>query len=112
MTIQTLLIHEVDILKPTMVTSNAGDESFSWDNPTRTASQAWIDPEKVFEPGDPLRPGSELQVQIFFSPTAVVANEDRIDWDGRIFHVIGPPRLRFTPRGVHHLEVKAVEYDG
>jgi hypothetical protein len=112
MTYPVLLIHDVNILKPAVVTSAAGDESYSWKTPASVPAKAWINPQKVFESEDPLRDSSKMVTEIFLAPSASITNEDRIAWGTRTFEAIGEPKFRYTPRGLHHLEVKAVEYDG
>lgn len=112
MTLQVMLIHNVEILKPTKAISNAGDEYWSWANPSRTASKAWINPERTDESEDPLRDGTQLKTQIFLGPAVFIENQDRIEWEGRVFEVIGKPIQRYTTRGLHHLEVLTVELEG
>jgi len=112
MTFSSLLIQNVEILKPTEETSNAGDPYWSWENPTRTASKAWVNPESTDESRDNLRDSTELKTQIFLPGATSIDNEDRIEWKGRTFEVVGKPSERYTTRGLHHLEVVAVEREG
>ena len=137
MTFATLMQHPVTIVKPGVKLSRAGDKVFTWEDvpvvwdtdytagyteeygvvdggthgPVRIASKAWVAAKRVFD-DEALRDQSSLEVEFFLPPTVDIANEDRIEWDGRTFHVIGPPAKRYTVRGLHHLEVKAVEVDG
>jgi len=105
MTFRTLMIHEIDVVKPGRKTSRAGDEVFDWSNPVRTATDAWVTWVRSTE-DENLRDTSKARVQIFLQPGVDVENEDRIEWSGMVFDVVGPPQMRHTNRGEHHLEVE------
>jgi hypothetical protein len=109
-----MLIHSVWIISPGKKVSRAGDVTLSWDTPTRIASKAWFSPARSFEDGNPLNSSGINEVVFFLPAKTPVTLHSRIEWKGRIYEVIGPPREQWTPRGEHHLEVtcKEFEHDG
>lgn len=116
MTFPTMLLHTVQVVKPGRRTSRAGDTVLSWDEggstpPIRTAKKAWVTMRRPNEDQD-MRDDSQWVAQFFFPSDTDVANEDRLEWKGRTFSVVGPPKERYTLRGLHHLEVEAVQIHG
>jgi hypothetical protein len=51
-------------------------------------------------------------LRLFLPPGAVITGRDRgEDDEGRIYEVIGPPKLHRTPRGPHHIEAVLRRFD-
>lgn len=104
--------HDVVIVKPGVTVSRAGDTRYTWENPaSRTDVRAWVETRSASE-DESLRDRSELEVRFFFLPIVVISNEDRLEWAGRTFSVVGPPQAKYSSRGLHHYEVEAVEFNG
>ena len=101
-----MLMHTVQIVKAGVTTSRAGDPIKDWDTATRTASKAWLKTNRP-EEDERLRDDATLEVVFFVPATTVVANEDRIEMDGRTYLVTGPPKEKYSTRGLHHFEIKA-----
>jgi head-tail adaptor len=44
--------------------------------------------------------------QLFLPLDADITGHDRVEVDGEAFEVVGPPLVRRTPEGPHHIEVR------
>lgn len=59
-----------------------------------------------------LRDFTEAKFFVYFHPWVSIGNNDRIIWGTRKLEVVGPPRRKHRPAGLHHLTVSAVEVEG
>jgi hypothetical protein len=110
MSLSTMMIHTVAIVRPGTVTSRIGDTVLDWDNPTRTMVTAWVEPLRASE-DEVLQDRSTLKVRFFFPAGTVVDNSDRLEWEGRTFQAAGPAEPFYRPTGLHHVVVYAQELE-
>ena len=106
MTFPGLMKHPVEIVKPGVKESRAGDLIKDWSTATRTASACWVWTQKAFE-DEALTDESKMRVVLFFPKEADIDNEDQIEMAGHTYRVSGPPMPKYTLRGLHHWEVEA-----
>lgn len=105
MTYSALMIQPAKVVKAGVKLSRAGDETADWDNPASVVDvTCWVGPMRASE-DEGLTDEAILEAQFFFQPNVDIENEDRIEWGGHTYQVIGPPIPKYTVRGLHHYEV-------
>lgn len=111
MSFSRLLVHDIDVVNPTVTTSRVGDEVLDWGNPTTQRYRGWVDMTSAFE-DEQMRDQTVTRALFFLPPDTVIRNDSRLLWDGRTFQATGEPILRYRPSGLHHMEVRAKEVEG
>ena len=110
MSFEGMLVHDVTIIAPGAMVDRYGDTLADWNNPTTTASKAWIYQRTSEEDHAGGRNAFIQNWRAFLPADAIVSAGYRIDWPlrGLTFEVDGPVRASYRPAGVpdlHHLEV-------
>lgn len=102
-----MLIQRVWVLRGQRSVNRAGDEFIDWSlPPVRTANSGWV--TWLRSSDDETLGGTRRgSIQVFFQPWVEVSATDRLEWNGRLFRVDGPPLDRYTVSGPHHREVRA-----
>jgi head-tail adaptor len=104
--ITTLMVHDVVLVRATTAESRYGDDVKDWSDTTRTDSKGWVAQRARTEDVD----GREAQVHdhVVYLPAGTdVTGLDRVEWDDRTFEVVGPVNRAWSPlrRGEHHVEL-------
>ena len=100
------MIQPANIVKPGIKISRAGDQIKDWSTPTSVTTSCWVWSKKT-EENEGLDDEAILSVVLFFRPGENIKNEDRIETLGHTFTVSGPPKPKYTIKGLHHYEVDA-----
>lgn len=103
MGLQSLLVHDITLVRPASTTDANGFTVKSWASATETAVKGWIAQTSSTE----VRDGREAQVStwtLFLNAEADVLGGDRVEWGSTTFEVDGAPQHAWTPRGEHHVE--------
>lgn len=111
MTLASLMVHDVIVVRPTIVVDRYGNETKDWANPTRTTVKGWIarrSEREVLE-----RREAQVADWIVYLPVGTALDGgDRVEWNGNTFEVSGPPNEAWTPRGPHHIEADLLSVQG
>jgi hypothetical protein len=104
--ITTLMVHDVTLVRAGTAESRYGDDVKDWTDAERTASKGWVAQRARTEDVD----SREAQVHdyVVYLPAGTdVTGLDRVEWDDRTFEVVGPPNQAWSPlrRGEHHVEL-------
>lgn len=102
----SFLIHDAVIVSPAQGVNSVGDPVPDWDAAVRVDSKVWVESVQAGEDTD-LRDLSSGRFRLFFDPSAVVKHEDRVEVNGVVYEIVGPPLQRYAVRGLHHLEMQA-----
>lgn len=105
MSLSSLMVHDVTVVHAATITDRYGNLTKDWTNPTRTTVRGWVARRSETEVVD----GREAEVSdwVVFLPTGtVITGGDRVEWNGNVFEVNGPPNEAWTPRGPHHIEAQ------
>jgi hypothetical protein len=98
-----LLPYTAVLEQPTTMTDSRGDETLTWDSPTRTTIRAWVDQQSTTETDDETRNVRSSNALLVTNHLNVNA-DDRLVVDGETWTVQGRPRKVPTLAGIHHLE--------
>ena len=106
-----LLPLSVVLVRPVEAVDRYGNTTYDYGPAaTRTTVRAHIDQRVRSEP---IADGRDPAVGdwLMFTNHTDLAARDRVEWDGELFEVVGPPWPVVTPVGVHHVEatLRAVE---
>lgn len=104
MTLETLLVHDVDILTAADDEDRYGNTVKDWDNATSAAVKGWVSQRSRLEDHDQ-REAQVSEWVLFLHPDATISGLNRVRWGGITFEVEGPPNPTWSPRGLHHYEV-------
>lgn len=104
MSIDTLMVHDVQIVHPGTRVSRTNDMEFDWVTATYTPSKAWVSQRSATEDDVTRSMGQSSEWIIFLPTTTTVAAGDRVIWDDSLFDIVGKPNPAWTPRGLHHRE--------
>lgn len=99
-----LLPHSPVLVRPATSTDDYGNDTLDYGSgATRTTISAWLQQDRRSEP---LSDGRDPLVQRWLLVTnhEDVRGRDRLEWDGTVWEVEGPPEPAYTPRGRHHTE--------
>jgi hypothetical protein len=99
----SLLVHTVTILRAGTTTDRYGNTEPDWDAATSETAKAWLSQQSRTEDVD----GRDALIQVwvaFLPPDVSVSGHDRLVWSGITFDVDGPLLPAWTPRGLHHYE--------
>lgn len=108
MSIHDLFIHEIKVVRAPVVTDRRNDAVRDWANATRTTARGWI-AQAAQSISSEQRDGTAVVSEwtVVVPADTDINAHDRVEWDGRIFDVIGEPNRGFTPSGAaHHKEVQ------
>lgn len=114
MSLATLLVHDVTILRAGSTTDRYGDAVKDWATATSTASKAWVAQQSRTENVE----GREALISewVAFLPAGTdVAGRDRLVWGDLTFEVVGRPNTAPSPRlggASHHVEVTLTVVEG
>lgn len=112
MSLATLLVHEVSIVRAASLTDGYGDTLPDWSTATRTSSRARIVYRTSSEELGERDARLSEWVGYFPTGTDIVAT-DRVEWDDRTFEVVGPPNpAPARSSTAHHVEANLSEVLG
>jgi hypothetical protein len=106
MSLRSMLVHEVAILRPALGTSRYGDASKDWVTAVETETVGWVARR---DESEDRAEGREAQVSdwvLYLAATDDIQGGDRVVWGTTTFEVDGPPNRAWTPRGEHHIEAR------
>lgn len=109
---ERLLPLAVVLVRPAAVLDRYGNTTLDYGPAAaHTPIRAWIEQAGATEP---LSDGRDPAVSSWLLITnhLDIAARDRIEQDGRVLEVDGPPALVHTPAGVHHLEARLKSVEG
>lgn len=115
--IETLFVHRLDIVLPTVTTDRYGDQVLDWDHPRVVKLRGWV-AQNASDEDRANRTADIGDWVAFVPPSAPVGGECKIRWVDptfnvtRYFEVVGPPTPAHTPNGPHHIEVPMREVQG
>lgn len=116
---RSTLVHDVTIVRATMVTDRYGNQVKDWENATRTTTKGWVSQQgAVGRPASleniEMREAEVSSWMVYLMPNEDVTPYDRIEWEGISFEVEGPPNPAYSPRtrSVHHKEVRVRVVEG
>jgi hypothetical protein len=102
----------VTLVRPVTGVDRYGNTSLDYGTAaTRTPIRAWVEQQtrdEVIEDGRAPLIGSWLLI----TNHGDVKGRDRIEWDGDLFEVAGPPAAVNTPAGAHHIEATLRRVEG
>lgn len=104
MSLSSLLVHDVTILRASSNTDRYHNAAKDWASPTTVTVKGWIARTSANEE----RGEREAEVSgwvLYLLPETTISGADRVGWNGLVFEVDGPPNHAWTPRGEHHIEV-------
>lgn len=102
----------VTVVRPSARADRYGNSSLDYGPAaTRTTVRAWIEQTTADEP---ITDGRDPHVGdwLLITNHTDISGRDRIEHDGRVFEVDGPPHPVTTPHGVHHLEARLKTVEG
>jgi len=115
-TLASLMVHDLTVVSPAVVTDRYGNVTKDWTNATRSDVKGWVARSSSNEVTDA---GREAQVSdwVAYLPVGtVITGGARVEWspigDPLVFEVVGPPLPAMTPRGLHHLEAQLRVVEG
>jgi len=104
MSLRSLLVHEIAILRPALGTSRYGDATKDWVTATETETVGWISRRSESEDRTNGREAQVSEWVLYLDEDADIQGGDRVVWGTTTFEVDGPPNPARTPRGEHHVE--------
>lgn len=105
MSLEGLMVHDVEVVRAGVTTDEYGMPSRDWATATRTATKAWVTQTQSRE--ETTDRDTQLSDWLAYLPKfTVIAGGDRLEWESHTFEVDGPPSRAWTPRGEHHVEVR------
>lgn len=112
MSLATLLVHTVTIVRAGTLTDGYGDTVADWSTATSTSAKARVAHRSSDEELGERDARLSEWVAYFETGTDVTAT-DRIEWDGRTFEVVGPPNpAPARSSTAHHIEANLREVLG
>lgn len=106
MSLASLLVHDVTLLRAGTTTDRYGADAKDWDTATETDTQGWVTQTSGVEDRTD---GREAQVgswTLYLAAGEDLLGGDRVVWGTYTFEVDGPPLQAWTPRGEHHVEAR------
>jgi hypothetical protein len=92
-------------------TDRYGNRVPDWSTASRTVTFAWLEPATGKE--NTTGRDSQEWEWIMLCPASVeLTGRDRVIYGGTTFEVVGPPAIRRTPRGPHHMEARLRYVEG
>jgi hypothetical protein len=104
MSLRTLLVHDIAILRPALGSNRYGDASKDWGTASETDTVGWIARRNESEDRAEGREAQISEWVLYLDAGADIQGGDRVVWGTTTFEVDGPPNPARTPRGVHHIE--------
>ncbi|MFD9949688.1 hypothetical protein ACFWYW_55620 [Nonomuraea sp. NPDC059023] len=98
-------------VRPAQGTDRYGNPEYDYGAATRTAFKAWIDQSSASEETPDGRNEIVGAWKLITNRSGIDAN-DRIEWDGTVYELDGPPWPVHTPAGIHHYEAKLRRVEG
>ena len=117
MSLDTLLVHTVTIIRSGWTTDRYGDSIQSWATATETTTKGWLSQDTHTENLD----GRDALISswvLYVPASADINGRDRVRWEDVdptvTFEVTGPPLPAWSPRlrGIHHHEVHLSVVEG
>jgi hypothetical protein len=111
MTIGRLLTTQVTVLRPGTATDEYNNSRPDWTAPTTATWPGRLEQRTARE----VTADQATQVAdwvLFLAPEAEIASSDRVQVDGTVFEVVGPPALATSPWRASHLEVNLRHVQG
>lgn len=113
MSIEQFYIHDVTVKRAVTVTNRYNNSERVWANATETPLRGWKSQREATEPAEAGRPSVTVTQDILFVPAdADIRAHDRVEVLDTEWDVDGVPHEAWTPRGLHHLEVKLRAVEG
>lgn len=100
-----LLTYAVTIVRQGETTDRYGQTAPDWSKATRIHTRGFLGQNVSREVLD----GRDAQIadyQLFLPTGTDISGHDRVEIDGASFEVVGPPLVRRTPDGPHHVEAR------
>lgn len=104
MSLRSLLVHEVAILRPALGTNRYGDASKNWVAAVETETNGWVARRSESEDRAQGREAQLSEWVLMLDADTDIQGGDRVVWGTTTFEVDGPPNHAWTPRGEHHIE--------
>ena len=104
MSLDTLMVHDVQIVHPGTKLSRSNDLEFDWVTATYTESKAWVSQKAATDDDVSRVLGQSSDWVIYLPNETVITAGDRVIWAGSLFDVVGKPNPAWSPRGPHHQE--------
>jgi hypothetical protein len=100
---RNLLVQDIVLVRAGTSTNRYGTVEKDWSTATRVTVKGWVSRSSQSE--DATRREAQISQWVGYFPESTdVVGGDRVEWDGVVFEVDGPPFRAWTPRGEHHVE--------
>lgn len=115
--IESLFVHKLDVILPTVTEDRYGDTVVDWDTPLIRRIRGWV-AQNATDENRANRLADIGQWVAFVPADAPVGGQFRIRWLDPTFNVtrtfdhVGPPIPAHTPNGPHHIEIQLTEVSG
>lgn len=109
-----LLALDVVVIRAAQVADRYGQTTEDWATATRTTwpRAGAYEPTTGREVEDAGRDTETSTARLWLSPDVDVTGRDRLEVGGTVWRVDGPPLLRYSRTGPHHLELRLVAAKG
>lgn len=116
MSLDTLLAYTVTVVRMGEVSDDEYGNVISAEL-SREDYPAWVEPMTGQGRGGGKEETQDRDTQIedwllILPANTPITGRDRVEHDGNTFEVIGPPAIRRSPRGVHHVEARIRHIEG
>jgi hypothetical protein len=110
--INRYFVRPIEIVTPVTAAGYGDTLNLDYDNGTTATVKGWFDQLTETESQTPTRDVQEVTGIVFLPHGTPIDTDARVKVDGSTFQVLGPPKVAWTPRGAHHIEVSVRYVDG